>query len=190
MMKKVLISLGAVVAVIVLVIVVLGAIAPTDLHVEREVVIDKPKDVVFGELKQVKNHEHWSPWYKLDPEIKKEYRGEDGTVGFVSGWSGNDKVGVGEMEVKKITEGERIDFELRFKKPMEDTSAAYLVTEAIGENQTKVKWGMQGKTPFPGSVICMVFNMRETLAGQFDNGLGMLKKRLESESTTASTPES
>jgi uncharacterized protein YndB with AHSA1/START domain len=181
MAKKILIPLGAIVAVIALVIAVLGAIAPTDLHVEREVVIDKPKDVVFSELKQVKNHEHWSPWFKLDPDLTKEYRGEDGTVGFVSAWSGNDKVGVGEMEVKKITEGERIDFELRFKKPMEDTSAAYLITEAAGENQTKVKWGMQGKTPFPGNVMCMLFNMKKMLAAQFDEGLGMLKKRLESE---------
>lgn len=181
MAKKILISLGAIVAVIALVIAVLGAIAPTNLHVTREVVIDKPKDVVFSDLKLVKNHDHWSPWFKLDPNMTKEYRGEDGTVGFVSGWSGNDQVGVGEQEITKIAEGERIDFELRFKKPMEDTNTAYLITEAVGENMTKVTWGLQGKTPFPGSVFCMVMNLRQTLAAQFDEGLGMLKKRLESD---------
>jgi hypothetical protein len=42
-----------------------------------------------------------------------------------------------------------------------------------------VKWGMQGKTPFPGNVICMVMNMKQTLAKDFDEGLAMLKADLE-----------
>jgi uncharacterized protein YndB with AHSA1/START domain len=179
MAKKILIGMGVVAVLLVATIAVLGAIAPTDLHVEREVVIDKPKEVVFEDLKYVKNHERWSPWFKRDPNLAKEYHGEDGTVGFVNSWSGNDQVGVGEQEIKKIAEGERIDYELRFKKPMEDTSTAYLITEAVGEHQTKVKWGMQGKTPFPGNVICMLMNMKQTLAKDFDEGLGMLKAELE-----------
>jgi len=179
MAKKVFISLGAIVGIAVLVIAVLASMAPTDLYVERQVLIEKPKDVVFSELKLVKNHDLWSPWFKKDPNLVKEYKGEDGTVGFVSAWSGNDEVGVGEQEIKSIKEGERIDYELRFMKPMEDTSAAWLITEALDENQTKVKWGMRGKTPFPGNVICMVMNMRQKLAADFDEGLGMLKKHLE-----------
>lgn len=189
MAKKILIGLGAVVGILVLVIAVLGAIAPTDLHVEREVVIEKPVAVVFGDLKLVKNHDLWSPWFKKDPNIVKEYKGEDGTVGFISSWSGNDEVGVGEQEIKKIAEGERIDYELRFKKPMEDTNTAYLITESLGENQTKVKWGLQGKTPFPGNVMCLVMNLRQKLAGDFDEGLAMLKTHLESAAPT-SPPES
>ena len=179
MAKKILIGAGIVAVLLIATIAVLGAIAPTDLHVEREVVIDQPKEVVFEDLKYFKNHDRWSPWFKRDPNMQKEYKGEDGTVGFVCSWSGNDQVGVGEQEVTKIAEGERIDFELRFKKPMEDTSTGYLITEAVGENQTKVKWGMQGKTPFPGNVICMLMNMRQTLAKDFDEGLGMLKDELE-----------
>jgi hypothetical protein len=179
MAKKILISLGAIVGVAVLVIAVLASMAPTDLYVEREVLIEKPKDVVFSDLKLAKNHDHWSPWSKKDPNMVKEYQGEDGTVGFISAWSGNDEVGVGELEIKSIKEGERIDYELRFKKPMEDTSAVWLNTEALDTNQTKVKWGMRGKTPFPGNVICMVMNMKQKLAADLDDGLSMLKKRLE-----------
>ncbi len=41
-------------------------------------------------------------------------KGVDGTVGAVSAWSGNREVGVGEEEIKKISQNERIDFELRF----------------------------------------------------------------------------
>ena len=179
MAKKILMGVGVVAVVCVAAIAVLGAIAPTDLHVEREVLIYKPKEVVFEDLKYLKSHDRWSPWFKRDPNVIKEYKGEDGTVGFVSSWSGNDQIGVGEEEITKIAEGERIDYELRFKKPMEDTSTAYLVTEALADAQTKVKWGMKGKTPFPGNVICMVMNMKQTLAKDFDEGLAMLKAELE-----------
>jgi hypothetical protein len=177
--KKILIGLGVAAVLLVATIAVLGAIAPTDLHVEREILIYKPKEVVFEDLKYMKGHDRWSPWFKRDPNMRKEHQGEDGTVGFVSSWSGNDQVGVGEQEITKIADGERIDYELRFKKPMEDTSAAYLITEALDTDQTKVRWGMKGKTPFPGNVICMVMNMKQTLAKDFDEGLAMLKADLE-----------
>jgi hypothetical protein len=187
--KRILIGLGVVVGLLIGVVAVLAMIAPTELHVEREVIIDKPKDVVFEQLKLVKNHESWSPWFKRDPNIVKEYRGTDGTVGFVSSWSGNDEVGVGEQEITKIAEGERIDYELRFKKPMEDTSTAYLVTEEAGNGQTKVRWGMEGKLRFPGNVICMLMNMKGMLISDFDEGLADLKKHLESEPDSQEEPE-
>ena len=61
----------------------------------------------------VKDHDAWSPWMRKDPSIVKQYRGTDGTVGFVQSWSGNKEVGVGEQEIKNISEGSRIDYELR-----------------------------------------------------------------------------
>lgn len=46
------------------------------------------------------------------------FDGEDGTVGFVSGWKSNSSdVGSGEQEITGTTEGERIDYELRFIEP-------------------------------------------------------------------------
>jgi hypothetical protein len=36
----------------------------------------------------------------MDPDMKKTYRGTDGTVGFVSEWESNKKdVGTGEQEI-------------------------------------------------------------------------------------------
>ena len=168
-----------VLGVVVLGIAILGVLAPTNMDVEREVVIDKPKDVVFNDLRLVKNHDTWSPWMRKDPNLVKQYKGTDGTVGFVQSWSGNNEVGVGEQEIKNISEGSRIDYELRFKKPMEDTSAAYLVTEDAGAGKTRVKWGMNGKSPFPRNVFCLLLNIRNKLGRDFDQGLSDLKARLE-----------
>ena len=72
MAKKILIGVGVVAVLFVATIAVLGAVAPTDLHVEREVVIDRPKEVVFEDLKYFKSHERWSPWFKRDPNIARQ----------------------------------------------------------------------------------------------------------------------
>src|SRR5688572_10087943 len=142
MIKKIIITVLAVALVLVAVVGVVSLISPTDLKVERQATINKPKPEVFAYLKMLKNHRQWAAWQRRDPDMKTEYRGTDGTVGFVSYWKGTgDDTGEGEQEIKKITEGERIDTELRFKQPFESTADAYLVTDAVGDAQTKVRWG-------------------------------------------------
>src|SRR5678815_5858519 len=97
--KMVLTTFLVVVGVVVVGIAILGFVAPTDLNVEREVVINRPKDDVFNDLRLMKSHDSWSPWMRKDPNIVKQYTGADGTVGFVQSWSGNNEVGVGEQEI-------------------------------------------------------------------------------------------
>jgi len=77
-----------------------------DYAVVREVTINKPKSEVFNYVKYVKNQDEFSVWNMRDPNMKKEYRGEDGTVGFVYGWDSDNKdVRKGEQEIKKNSEG-------------------------------------------------------------------------------------
>lgn len=147
--------------------------------VEREVIINKPKQEVFDYVKMLKNQDNFSVWAMRDPNMKKEYKGTDGTVGFVSAWDGNDQVGKGEQEIKKISEGERLDFELRFIKPFEATDDAYMTTEAVAENQTKVKWGFNGKMPYPMNLMLLFMDMDEMLGKDLADGLNNLKKVLE-----------
>src|SRR5215217_3543317 len=138
----------ALVALIALVLIV-AAVAPKDFSVQRSVTVNKPKSEVFPYVKMLKNQNDYSVWAQRDPNMKKEFRGEDGTVGFVSAWDGNNEVGSGEQEIKGIVEGEKVDYELRFKEPIENTAASYMSTEAEGDNATKVTWGINGNSPYP-----------------------------------------
>ncbi|MDI1306658.1 MAG: SRPBCC family protein [bacterium] len=148
--------------------------------VEREITIDQPKDSVFNYIKYVKNQDNFSVWNRKDPKMIKTFSGTDGTVGFVYSWNSQDKnVGVGEQEIKKILEGERIDFELRFKVPFESTDNAYIITKAISPNQTKVKWGFNGKMPYPMNLILAFMNMDKILGKDLQDGLNNLKVVLE-----------
>jgi len=172
-MKKVLyVIIGLVV-----VVCIVGLLAPKDNSIEREVTINKPLDVVWPYVKSLKNQDEWSVWAKMDPNMKKSYRGTDGTVGFVSAWEGNDDVGSGEQEIKGIVEMQRIDYELRFLKPFEATNQTHMITESAGENQSRVKWGFASHSPFPMNIM-MLF-MKGSLIKDFDQGLANLKANLE-----------
>lgn len=174
--KKILIALVIIIAIPLLV----ALFVKKDYAVEREVAINQPKEVVFGYIKYLKNQDNFSKWATMDPDMKKTYRGTDGTVGFVSAWeSQKDDVGTGEQEITKITEGERIDYELRFIKPFESTEKAYMITEALGDNQTNVKWGFSGRMDYPMNLMLLFMNFEEMIGNDFETGLNSLKGELE-----------
>lgn len=120
-------------------------------------------------------------WQKKDPNLVKEYKGNDGEVGFISSWAGNSDVGVGEQEIKKIVEGEKVEAELRFKKPFENTSVTAFTVEASGEGQTKVKWNFSGPSPYPMNIMCFIMNMKKQMNQDMHQGLENLKKKVESQ---------
>lgn len=175
--KKILIGLLGIVAILL----ITGLFIKKDYAVHREIVINKPKQEVFDYIKLLKNQDNFSVWAMTDPKMKKTYTGTDGTVGFVSAWDSQNKdVGKGEQEIKKITEGERIDFELRFIKPFESTEKAYMTTEAISPAQTKVRWGFDGHMAYPMNLMLLFMDFDQMLGDQLKTGLDNLKVKLES----------
>nr|WP_293301130.1 SRPBCC family protein [Allomuricauda sp.] len=164
---------------IVLLILILAAIAPKTYHVSRSIVIAKPKSEVFENLRFLKNQDQWSPWNQKDPGMEKKLTGTDGEVGAMSYWNGNKDVGEGEQEITKIVDGERVESELRFLKPWKSTSDAYLATEAVDANSTKVTWGFSGKNKFPFSIMMLFMNMDKAVGKDFEEGLDNLKSILE-----------
>jgi Polyketide cyclase / dehydrase and lipid transport len=180
MIKKILIAILVIAVLLIGALAILAFMAPTDFKVEREITINKPKAEVFGYLKLIKNQSVWGPWFKKEPTMKQEFRGTDGTVGFTAYWNGTtDDVGEGEQEIKRIVEGERIDTELRFKRPFESKADAYLLTDAAGENQTKVKWGFSSSMPRPMNLMLLVMDMDKEVGKDFGEGLASLKTILE-----------
>ncbi|MBK6266189.1 SRPBCC family protein [Marivirga sp. S37H4] len=174
--KKILIAI----AIIIAIPLIIALFVNKTYEVEREIIINKPQQEVFDYVKYLKNQDNFSKWATMDPEMKKTYRGTDGTVGFVSAWeSDNDEVGTGEQEITNIIEGERIDYELRFIKPMESTAPAFMTTEAVSENQTKVKWGFSGHMDYPMNLMMLFMDFEEMIGNDFQEGLNELKTQLE-----------
>lgn len=178
MLKKIMI----IIAVIIATPLIAAIFIEKNYHVEREIIINQPTPVVFNYIKMLKNQDYFSKWAQMDPQMKKTYQGTDGEVGFVSAWdSQNPDVGTGEQEIIAIKEGERIDFELRFLKPFEATEPAFMSTNSINKNQTKVTWGFSGHMDYPMNIMFIFMDFEQIIGNDLRTGLDNLKVILEAQ---------
>jgi len=176
---NVIIIILIVIATLIALLLLLALFVKKGYSVEREIIINKPRNDVFNYIKYLKNQDHYSKWVMTDPHMKKDFRGTDGTIGFVYAWEGNQKAGKGEQEIKKITEGERLDVEVRFVKPFEAIANTPFTTESVNGSQTKVKWGMTSQMKYPMNIMLLFMNFDKLLGTDLEISLGNLKNILE-----------
>jgi hypothetical protein len=180
MIKKIILALVAIVVLLILALAVASFVAPTDFKVEREITINKPRGDIYNYVKVLKNQNEWGPWFKREPTMKQEFRGTDGTVGFVSYWNGtSEETGEGEQEIKRLVENERMETEIRFKRPFESKADAALTLESVGESQTKAKWTLSGSMPRPVNIFLLVMDMDKAMGNDLYEGLTGLKGIME-----------
>jgi uncharacterized protein YndB with AHSA1/START domain len=76
-------------------------------YVKREIIINAPRKKVFEYLQLLKKQDKFNKWARADPGRNREFKGTDGTVGFIIAWNGNKGVSEGEKEITNIIEGKR-----------------------------------------------------------------------------------
>ncbi|MFI5153822.1 MAG: SRPBCC family protein [Chitinophagales bacterium] len=112
--------------------------------------------------------------------MKKGFIGTDGTAGFVYSWdSTNKNVGAGEQEITGITEGERVNYGIRFIRPFRGVSNAWIAMEAMSTNQTKVDWVFKGVRNYPMKLLHGVLNLKKVLGKDLQTSLDNLKEIME-----------
>jgi hypothetical protein len=170
----ILLIIGGIIALVIIMAFILGK----DMNIEHSIIIKKPKQIVFDYIKFVKNHDNFSVWNQMDPDMKRDYRGTDGQVGFVFLWESlkEKNVGKGEQEITNIKEGESIEFEIRFIKPWENKARSKMTVENAG-NDTKITWGFYSQMAYPMNVMKGMF--AKMLGKDLSKGLENLKNVLE-----------
>jgi len=155
---------------------ILAMFAKKEYNIHREVTINATRAHVFDYLKHLKNQDHFNKWIMVDPDMKKEFKGTDGTVGFIYGWNGK-KAGEGEQEIMGITEGKSIETEIRFVRPFVSTAFANMRIESMSDTETKVIWSNASQMKYPFNI--MVSMLEKMLAKDMDFSLSNLKNILE-----------
>ena len=167
-----------VIAGIIILLFIIAFFMKKDHYVKREIVINAPLQKVFDFLKLLKNQDQFNKWATTDKlNRKEEFKGTDGTVGFIYSWSGNKNAGQGEKEIKNIVEGKKIETEIRFVKPMRVTSYTIMETEFLSDNETKVYLINGGKLKYP--INLMIPMAEKNFARDMDESLNKLKVILE-----------
>jgi effector-binding domain-containing protein len=174
--------LGIIVGALIILIIILGLIAPKTYQVERAVVIDAPRNMVFNHVKYWRNWQAWSPWAEQDSTMKVTVAGTDGEVGSKYQWVGHpDITGKGEMTNTALKEGEEIAYHLHFMEPWESKSDGYVRLKEGESDGIIVAWGFHGEMPFPFNIMMLFSSMDDMIGPDFEKGLSLLKGIVEKE---------
>jgi uncharacterized protein YndB with AHSA1/START domain len=171
MIKKTIIGLAAVIALIIIVI----ALQPDDFRVERSATLAAPPAALFEQVNDHHKFAVWNPWLELDPEVVNTYSGPESGVGAVCSWSGNSDIGEGSSTIIESKPHERIRMRMDWLKPMQGTSTVEFTFKPDGEN-TVVTWAMYGPQTFMGKAVSLVMDCEQMCGPQFEKGLANLGK--------------
>jgi hypothetical protein len=148
------------------------------MKIIKSIDISSSPELVFEYLKVTKNQDNFSVWNMTDPEMKKEYRGLDGTMGFTYCWdSTNKNVGAGEQEIINIENGKSITYAIRFFRPMQNRGISKFEITNKGDHASSVAWIFDSPSKFPMSLFSPIFKIM--LGKDLEKGLLNLKKILE-----------
>jgi hypothetical protein len=174
---NILITILLILAGIIAFLLIIALFMKREHYVKREIIINAPRQKVFDYVKLLKNQDEFNKHAMAGPDRKREYKGTDGTVGYIYAWSGNKKAGEGEKEIKNLIEGKRVETEIRFVKPMAATAYIIMETESLSDDQTKVSWSNAGTLNYPINI--MIPMMERMLPKEMDSSLSTLKNILE-----------
>lgn len=176
MLRKVLIAVAALLLVLVAVILT----RPATYRVERSTRIAAPPEVVYGLVNDFHAWERWSPWAKLDPAMKTTYGGPPSGVGATYAWTGDAKVGEGNMRITESRPAQKVGIRLEFIKPMAGVSQTDFSFRPEGGG-TQVSWVMSGTNDFMGKAFSLVADMDSMIGKDFEKGLGAMRTEAEAE---------
>lgn len=162
---------------------IVGAILPGKSHIERSTEINAPVDVVFNLVGTPKNWESWSPWHKMDPQMKITYTGPESGTGAAYAWdSENWKVGKGKLTIGEYLPNQKIETIMNFMEDESETKGGF--TFAPSGNGTKVSWYVDIDAKSNGGIFMitggwMKLFMDGVMKSHFDDGLANLKAEAE-----------
>ena len=174
---SIIVTILLIIAGIIALMLIIALFMKKDHYVKRDIVINAPCEKVFNYIKLLRNQDEFNKHAMAGPDRKKEFKGIDGTVGYIYSWSGNKNAGEGEKEIKNIIEGKRVETEIRFIKPMVTSASIIMETDSLPGNQTKVSWSNAGTLKYPVNI--MIPMMEKHVVKDMDTSLATLKALLE-----------
>jgi hypothetical protein len=187
MFKKILIAVVAICALIVVGLVAVAAMQPSEFHVERSATMAAPDAKIFAQVNDFHKWEDWSPWLELDPAAKNSFEGSSSGEGAIFRWAGNADVGEGSMTITESRPNDLVRIDLHFVKPFEDTAITQFTLKDEGD-QTAVTWSMDGKNNLLAKIFCLFMDMDEMIGSKYEKGLANIKAIVEAAPTSDETP--
>lgn len=179
MVRKIAIGFGA------LVILLIGVafVLPSNPHIERSTVIKASPEEVFAVVNDLTRASEWSPWAKQDANTKFAIDGPPTGVGAKMSWS-SVKLGNGTQEILESEPFSHVRIKLEFSGGGGFASFAL----APVEGGTKIVWSLDTEAGYNPIARYMGLFLDAFAGKDYERGLVLLKELVESASD-ASTRE-
>lgn len=166
------------IALILLLLFIIAARRPDEFAVRRSADIRAPAETVFSLINDFRQWPKWSPWEKLDPDLKRTLSGAEAGRGSVYEWEGNKKVGAGRMEIIDAVPHSRVDIKLSFLKPFRAENRTTFTIAPI-DGASRVFWEMTGTNNFMFKLMGLIIDMDKMVGTDFEKGLAAIKAEAE-----------
>ncbi len=177
---KILKNIGLAIVLFLAALLAVALFIPRTYTVSVSETINQPRQKVFDYVRMLNNQTQYSVWVMADPNLNPVITGIDGTVGAIQKWNSKiDDVGEGEQEITALTP-ERMDLEIRFKRPFAGTSKAANIFKSVSENQTLLTSEFYSNDSYPLNLPSYIFARKMIEKAQVKN-LKNIKRILEQE---------
>jgi len=177
-MLTVLLYIVVILLAVALAMVTFASARPNDFSVKRSAEIKAAPDKIFALINDFRQWPKWSPWERLDPNLKRTLSGAESGRGSVYEWEGDKKVGAGRMEILDSVPPSRIDIKLSFLKPFKaENRTVFTITPVGGTSQ--VLWEMTGTSNLTFKIMGMFMSMDKMVGRDFEKGLAAMKAEAE-----------
>ena len=174
MLKKILLGVVVLIGALLL----FAATRPNSYAVSRSMTIKAPPDKLFAMVDSFPAWPQWSPYEKLDPNMKKTMGGSPAGVGATYAWSGNKDAGEGSMRIVRSQPPSVVEIQLEFTKPMVGHDTATFTFTPKGDSTT-VTWTVRGPNPYMAKLVTIFMSMDSMIGGQMMDGLMTMQKVAE-----------
>ena len=153
-------------------VLILAAMKPSKFKYERSTTMSASADKIAPLVNNFHEWARWSPWEKLDTDLKRGYSGAVSGTGAAYTWDGK-KTGAGRMEIINA-QSSGTDIQLDFERPFKAHNITKFRFQPTGAS-TRVVWTMEGQNVFMGKVIGVFMSMDTLIGKDFEAGLASMK---------------
>ncbi len=129
----------AIMLAIVITIIIVGFFLPSQITVQRSLVIRQPPEVIFTVLNDMRHFNQWSPWYARDPDAGYRLEGPAEGPGATLVWSDEKGSGAGRLQIVASRPFSAINLVME----LGETEADSFYRLQPGSEGTTVSWGMR-----------------------------------------------
>jgi len=155
-----------------------AATRPNDFVTTRTASIKAPPEAIFPLINDFSRWPRWSPYEKLDPNMKRTLSGAESGKGAAYAWESNGKAGKGRMEIVNSVPSSLVTLKLDFEKPFRANNMVDF-TLTPSDDSTSVSWAMRGSRPFIAKLMGVFMNFDTLIGRDFEVGLANLKSLAE-----------